>query len=69
MASCFAEQAWASQATAEEVATEHAAVCHSIVDDQAGALGLALGPEATEWTYLAMLNAKGVFLVMHGLQW
>ncbi len=68
-ASCFAEHARASQATTEEVATEHAVVCHSIVDNQAGALGRALGPEATERTYLAMLNAEGVFLVMHGLQW
>ncbi len=31
MASCFAERARASQATTEEVATEHAAVCRSIV--------------------------------------
>ncbi len=68
-ASCFAERAQASQATAEEVATEHAAVCRLIVDDQAGALGQALGPEATERTYLAVLNAEGVFLMMHGLQW
>jgi hypothetical protein len=65
-ASHFAERAWAGQVTAEEVATE---VCHSIVDNQAGAPGQALGPEATEQTYLAVLNAKDVFLVMHGLQW
>jgi hypothetical protein len=69
MASCFAECARASQATTEEVATEHAGVCRSIVDNQASALRRALGPEATERTYLAMLNAEGVFLVMHGLQW
>ena len=68
-ASCFAERARASQATAEEVATEHAAVCRLIVDNQAGALRWALGPEATERTYLAMLNAEGIILVMHGLQW
>ncbi len=54
---------------AEEVATEHAAVCRLIVDNQAGALEGALGPEAIERTYLAMLNAEGIILVMHGLQW
>jgi hypothetical protein len=32
-------------------------------------LGRPLGLEATERTYLAILNAEGVFLVMHGLQW
>jgi hypothetical protein len=69
MASCFAELARARQATAEEVATEHKAICHVIVDNQAGALESALGPKAKGWTYLAMLNAEGVFLVMHGLQW
>jgi hypothetical protein len=53
----------------EEVATKHKAVCHAIVGDQAGALGAALGPKATERSYLAMLNAEGVFSVMHGLQW
>jgi hypothetical protein len=67
-ASCFAECAQASQATAEGVATEHTAVCCLIVDNQAGALRWALGPEVTERTYMAVLNAKGVFLVMHGLQ-
>jgi hypothetical protein len=39
------------------------------MDNQARALGAALGTKATERTYLAMLNAEGVFLVMHGLQW
>ncbi len=68
-ASCFAEHVWASKATVEEVATEHAAVCRLIVDDQAGALRQALGPEATERTYLVVLNAEGIFSVMHGLQW
>jgi hypothetical protein len=65
----FAEQARANRATAEEVATKHEAVCRSIVDDQAGALSEALGPKATERTYLAMLNAEGVFSVMHSLRW
>jgi hypothetical protein len=68
-ASCFAERARTSQATMEEVTTEHAAVCHSIVDDQANTLGQALRPEAPEEIYLVVLNAEGVFLVMHGLQW
>ncbi len=44
MASCFAELARARQATAEEVATEHEAICRAIVDNQAGALKSALGP-------------------------
>jgi hypothetical protein len=44
----FAECAQANRAPAEETATKHKAVCHSIVDDQAGALGAALGPKATE---------------------
>jgi hypothetical protein len=48
MAARFAECAQANQATAEETATEHETVCRSIVDDQAGALGAALGPKATE---------------------
>jgi hypothetical protein len=69
MAARFAEQARANQATMEEVATEHEAVGRSIVDNQAGALSKALGPKATERTYLAMLNAEGVFSVLHGLQW
>jgi hypothetical protein len=68
-ASCFAELALARQAIAEEVATEHEAICCAIVGDQAGALKSALGPKAKGRTYLAMLNAEGVFLVMHGLQW
>ncbi len=68
-ASCFAELAQARQATAEEVATEHKAICRAIVDNQAGTLESALGPKAKGRTYLAMLNAEGVFLVMHGLQW
>ncbi len=68
-ASCFALLARARQATAEEVATEHEAICRAIVDDQAGALESALRPKAKGRTYLAMLNAKGIFLVMHGLQW
>jgi hypothetical protein len=42
----FAECARANQATSEETATEHEAVCRSTVDDQAGALGAALGPKA-----------------------
>ncbi len=67
--SCFAELARAHQATAEEVVTEHEAICCAIADDQAGALKSTLGPKAKGRTYLAMLNAKGVFLVMHGLQW
>ncbi len=66
-ASRFAERARARQATAEEVATEHKAICRAIVDDQAGALKSALGPKAKGRTYLAMLNAEGIFLVMHGL--
>jgi hypothetical protein len=37
-ASCFTEHARARQATMEEVATEHEAICRAIVDDQAGAL-------------------------------
>ncbi len=53
----------------EEVATKHEAVCRLIVDNQAGALSKALGPKATERTYLAMLNAEGVFSMMHGLRW
>jgi hypothetical protein len=69
MASCFAELAWAHQATMEEVATEHEAICHAILEDQAGAIESALGPKAKGWTYLAMLNAEGIFSVMHGLQW
>jgi hypothetical protein len=68
-ASHFAELARARQATAEEVSTEHKAICHAIVDNQAGALESALGPKTKGRTYLAMLNAEGVFLVMHGLQW
>jgi hypothetical protein len=68
-AACFAERARASRATEEEAATEHAAICRVIVDNQTGALGVALGPKAKERTYLAMLNAEGVFSVMHGLQW
>jgi hypothetical protein len=68
MTSCFAERARARQATVEEVATEHEAICHTIVDNQAGALKSALGPKAKGQTYLAMLNAKGIFSVMHGLQ-
>ena len=43
----FAERAWASRATTEEAATEHEGVCRAIVEDQAGALGEALGPTAT----------------------
>ncbi len=43
------------------MATEHEAVCRSIVDDQVEALSEALGPKAMELTYLAMLNAEGVF--------
>ncbi len=69
MASCFAELARAHQATTEEVATEHKAICCAIVYDQAGALKSALGPKTKGRTYLAMLNAEGVFLVMHRLQW
>jgi hypothetical protein len=46
----FAECAQANRAAAEEMATEHEAVCRLIVDDQAGALGAALGPKATEQT-------------------
>jgi hypothetical protein len=68
-ASCFAELARARQATMKEVATEHKAICRTIVDNQAGALESALGPKAKGRTYLAMLNAEGIFLVMHGLQW
>jgi hypothetical protein len=68
MASCFAEHARACLATVEEVATEHEAICRAIMDNQAGALKSALGPKAKGRTYLAMLNAKGIFLVMHGLQ-
>ena len=43
----FAERARASRATAEEAATEHEGICRAIVEDQAGALGEALGPTAT----------------------
>ncbi len=68
-ASCFTELARARQATAEEVATEHKAICRAIMDNQAGALKSALRPKAKGRTYLAMLNAKGIFLAMHGLQW
>jgi hypothetical protein len=68
-ASRFAERARAGQAIKEEVATEHKAICHAIMDNQAGTLESALGPKAKGWTYLAMLNAEGVFSVMHGLQW
>ncbi len=56
----FVEQARANQATVEEVATEHEVVYRLIVDDQVEALSRALGPKATELTYLAMLNAEGV---------
>jgi hypothetical protein len=69
MASCFTELELARQATAEEVATEHKAICCAIMDNQAGALESSLRPKAKGRTYLAMLNAKGIFLVMHGLQW
>jgi hypothetical protein len=65
----FAEQARANRATVEEVATKHEAVCRLIVDDQVEALSEALGPKAAERTYLAMLNAEGVFSVMHSLRW
>ncbi len=65
----LAEHAQANQATTEEMATKHKAVCRSIVDDQAGALGAALSPFATKRAYLAILNAEGIFSVMHGLQW
>ncbi len=68
-AACFAERARASRATDEEAATKHVVICRAIVDDQTGALGVALGPKAKERTYLAVLNAKSVFSVMHGLQW
>jgi hypothetical protein len=61
MATRFVEQARANQATAEEVATQHEAVCRLIVDDQVEALSKALRPKATERTYLAMLNAEGFF--------
>ncbi len=57
----FVAQAQANRATAEEVATKHEAVCRLIVDNQVEALSKALGPKATERTYLAMLNAEGVF--------
>jgi hypothetical protein len=50
MTAWFAECAQANRATAEETATKHEAVCRWIVDDQAGALGAALGPKATEQT-------------------
>ncbi len=50
MVARFAERARANQATAEETATEHEAVCCSTVDDQTGALGAALGPKATKRT-------------------
>jgi hypothetical protein len=49
-AAWFAECAQANRATAEETATKHEAVCRSMVDDQAGALGAALGPKATKQT-------------------
>ncbi len=39
------------------------------MDDQVEALNEALGPKATERTYLAMLNAEGIFSVMHSLRW
>jgi hypothetical protein len=68
-ASHFTELARARQANAKEVATEHKAICRAIIDDQAGALKSAHGPKAKGRTYLAMLNAEGVFSVMHGLQW
>ncbi len=38
------EWAQASRATIEEAATEHERVCCAIVEDQAGALDMALGP-------------------------
>jgi hypothetical protein len=65
----FAEWARASRGTVEEASLEHARVCRAIMEDQAGALDAALGPKAGKWAYLAMLNAEGVILVMHGLQW
>jgi hypothetical protein len=46
----FAECAQANQANAEETTTERKAVCRSIVDDQARALGAALGLRATKQT-------------------
>jgi hypothetical protein len=49
-AAWFAECAQANQATTEETATKHKAVCRLIVDNQAGALGATLGPKATEHT-------------------
>ncbi len=39
------------------------------MDDQVEALSKALGPKATERIYLAMLNAEGIFSVMHSLRW
>jgi hypothetical protein len=69
MASHFVELARARQATTEEVATEHKAICCAIVDNQAGNLESTLGPKVKGRTYLAMLNTKGIFLVMHGLHW
>ena len=65
----FAERARASRATFDEAAAEHARVCRAIVEDQAGACDAALGPSSADRAYLAMLNAEGVFSVMHGLQW
>jgi hypothetical protein len=49
-AAWFAECAQANRAAAEETATKHEVVCRSIVDNQARALGAALGPKATEQT-------------------
>jgi hypothetical protein len=65
----FAERARASGTTVEEAAAEHERFCRAIVEDQAGACDAALGPSSAERAYLAMLNAEGVFSVMHGLQW
>ena len=69
MAGRFAERAHASRATLDEAAAEHARLCRAIVEDQAGACDEALGPSSADRAYLAMLNAEGVFSVMHGLQW
>jgi hypothetical protein len=67
MAAWFPKQAGSTTAT--KMATTYQAVVCPIVDDQVGALAAALAPEANEWTYLAVPNEEGVFLVFHGLTW
>ncbi len=66
-AAWFAEQARST--TPGEMAASYEAVVRLIIDNQAGALAMALKFEASERTFLAVPNGEGVFLVFHGLTW